>query len=170
LRRSGRDILLETPTYSAIRTPRYVFVQHSTGEQELYDLATDPYQLTSLHADPRYAGVKSSLGARLAKLRVCVGDACRKGPDLQLRVRYRSGGGRCVRSNVRVRVGGSAASRITSVVFYRGKVAVKRDTRGPYTAAIRRKSLGRQPTLVRAVVTLNDARSASLDRSLRRCG
>ena len=47
LLRSGRDILLETTTYSAIRTPRYVFVQHTTGEQELYDLATDPNQLTS---------------------------------------------------------------------------------------------------------------------------
>jgi N-acetylglucosamine-6-sulfatase len=170
LRRSGRDILLETPTYSAIRTPRYVFVQHSTGEQELYDLVTDPDQLTSLHADARYAAVKSALGQRLAKLRVCVGDACRKGPDLRLRVRYRAGGGRCVRSNVRLGVGGSAASRITSVVFYRGKLVIKRDARGPYTATIRRSRIGRRPTLVRALVTLNDSRSASLDRSLRRCG
>ena len=35
LTRSGRDILLETPGYAAIRTPRFVFVQHTSGEQEL---------------------------------------------------------------------------------------------------------------------------------------
>jgi hypothetical protein len=114
--------------------------------------------------------VKSSLGARLAKLRVCVGDACRQGPDLRLRVQYQSGGGRCVRSNVRLRVGGSAASRITSVVFYRGKALIKRDARVPFTARIRRDRLAQRPTLVRALVTLNDSRSASLDHSLRRCG
>jgi N-acetylglucosamine-6-sulfatase len=169
LRRSGRDILLETTTYSAIRTPRHVFVQHSTGEQELYDLVTDPHQLTSLHADARYTAVKNELARRLGTLRTCAGDACRKGPDLRMRVRYRSGGGRCVRSNVRLRIGGSAASRISSVVFYRGTRAIKRDARVPYTATIRRSRIGRRPTLVRALVTLKDARSASLDRALRRC-
>jgi N-acetylglucosamine-6-sulfatase len=169
LRRSGRDILLETTTYSAIRTPRHVFVQHSTGEQELYDLVTDPHQLTSLHADARYTAVKNELARRLGTLRTCAGDACRKGPDLRMRVRYRSGGGRCVRSNVRLRVGGSAASRIAAVVFYRGTRAIKRDARAPYTATIRRSRIGRRPTLVRALVTLKDARSASLDRALRRC-
>jgi arylsulfatase A-like enzyme len=169
LRRSGRDILLETTTYSAIRTPRHVFVQHSTGEQELYDLATDPHQLTSLHADARYAALKTELARRLTTLRTCAGDACRKGPDLRFGVLYRRGSGACARSNVRLRVGGSAASRISSVVFYRGTRAIKSDRRAPYTATVRRSRLGRRPTLVRAVVTLNDARSASLDRALRRC-
>jgi arylsulfatase A-like enzyme len=168
-KRSGRDILLETPSYSAIRTPRHVFVQHSTGEQELYDLVADPHQLTSLHADTRFAGLKSELAARLARLRTCVGDACRKGPDVRLSVRYRRGGG-CARSNVRLRVGGSAASRISSVVFYRGSGVIKRDARAPFTASVRRTRLGRRPTLLRALVTLKDSRSASLDRSLRRCG
>jgi N-acetylglucosamine-6-sulfatase len=169
LRRSGRDILLETTTYSAIRTPQHVFVQHSTGEQELYDLRTDPHQLTSLHADPRYTALKAELARRLTALRACAGDGCRKGPDLRLRVRYRRGGAACVRSNVRLRVGGSAASRISSVVFYRGSRAIKRDARGPYTATIRRTRIGKRPTLIRALVTLNDSRSASLDRNLRRC-
>jgi hypothetical protein len=169
LRRSGRDILLETTTYSAIRTPRHVFVQHSTGEQELYDLVTDPHQLTSLHADARFAALKTELARRLTTLRTCAGDACRKGPDLRLGVVYRRGRGGCARSNVRLRVGGSAASRISSVVFYRGTRAIKSDRRAPYTATVRRSRLGRRATLVRAVVTLNDARSASLDRALRRC-
>jgi N-acetylglucosamine-6-sulfatase len=169
LRRSGRDILLETTTYSAIRTPRHVFVQHSTGEQELYDLATDPHQLTSLHADARYAALKTELARRLTALRTCAGDACRRGPDLRLGVLYRRGRGGCARSNVRLRVGGSAASRISSVAFYRGTRAIKSDRRAPYTATVSRSRLGRRPTLVRALVTLNDSRSASLDRALRRC-
>jgi N-acetylglucosamine-6-sulfatase len=168
-KRSGRDILLETPSYSAIRTPRHVFVQHSSGEQELYDLVADPHQLASLHADARFAALKAGLAARLARLRTCVGDACRRGPDLRLSVRYRRGRGGCARSNVRLRLGGSAASRVSSVVFYRGNRAIKRDARGPYTASIRRSRLGRRATLLRALVTLKDSRSASLERSLRRC-
>jgi N-acetylglucosamine-6-sulfatase len=168
--RSGRDILLETPTYSAIRAPRHMFVQHSTGEQELYDLTADPHQLTSLHADPRFAALKADLAARLARLRTCAGDTCRRGPDLRLGVRYRRGRAGCVRSrSVAMRVGGSAASRIASVVFYRGTRAIKRDARAPYAASVRRSRIGRRPTLLRALVTLKDSRSASLDRSLRRC-
>jgi N-acetylglucosamine-6-sulfatase len=169
LRRSGRDILLETPGYSAIRTPRHVFVQHSTGEQELYDLTADPHQLTSLHADPRFAALKADLGARLARLRTCAGDSCRRGPDLRLGVRYRRGRGGCARSRVALRVSGSAALRIASVAFYRGGRAIRRDARAPYTATVARARLGRRPTLLRALVTLKDSRSASLDRALRRC-
>jgi hypothetical protein len=169
LRQSGRDILLETTSYSAIRTPRHVFVQHSKGEQELYDLRSDPHQLTSFHADARYAGIKNDLTRRLAILRNCAGDVCRRGPQLRLALRYSRGRAGCVRSNVRLRVGGSAASRISSVVFYRGTRAIKRDARGPYGAVIRRSRLGRRATLVRALVTLKDSRSASLERALRRC-
>jgi N-acetylglucosamine-6-sulfatase len=167
--RSGRDLLLETTGYTAIRTPRHVFVQHSTGEQELYDLATDPHQLTSLHADARYTALKNELSLRLTRLRVCAGDVCRRGPDLKLGVRYRRGTGGCARSSVKLRVGGSAASRIASVTFFRGGRAIKRDRRAPYSATVRRARLGLRPTRVRALVTLKDSRSASLDRALRRC-
>ena len=77
LNRYDRDILLETPSYSAIRTPEHVFVQHSTGEQELYDLVADPHQLESLHADARFAELKDDLAARLARLAACAGESCR---------------------------------------------------------------------------------------------
>jgi N-acetylglucosamine-6-sulfatase len=166
--RSGRDILLETPTYSAIRTPRFVFVQHSTGEQELYDLASDPHQLQSLHADTRFAALKADLGSRLARLRACAGDSCRRGADLRLAAQYRRGRAGCVRSTVRLRIGGSAASRISTVSFYRGRTRIRRDSRAPYTASISPRRL-RTRTLVRAVVTLRDSRSQSLDRALRAC-
>lgn len=167
--RSGRDILLETTGYSAIRTPRHVFVQHASGEQELYDLAADPHQLQSLHADARFAALKTDLGARLARLRVCAGDSCRRGADLRLSARYRRGRAACVRSTVRLRIAGSAASRISSVSFYRGRTRIRRDSRAPYTASISPRRL-RTRTLVRAVVTLRDSRSQSVDRPLRACG
>ena len=166
--RSGRDILLETPGYSAIRTPRHVFVQHSTGEQELYDLAADPHQLQSLHADARFTGLKNDLGARLARLRACAGDACRRGADLRLTARYRRGRAGCVRSTVGLRIGGSAASRVSSVSFYRGRTRIKRDSRAPFTASVSPRRL-RTRTLVRAVAMLRDSRSQSLDRALRAC-
>jgi hypothetical protein len=64
--------------FTAIRTPRYLYAQYANGEQELYDLAQDPYELQSRHADPAYAQVRSSLAARLAVLKSCASAACRQ--------------------------------------------------------------------------------------------
>jgi N-acetylglucosamine-6-sulfatase len=81
-----RDILIENhianPTqawtpYMAVRTPRYVYVEYSTGEQELFDLQTDPYQLESRHAHPAYRDVRDWLDRRLDELRACAGATCR---------------------------------------------------------------------------------------------
>ena len=65
----GRDLLIEgapgvnQPAFDAIRTYRYVYVQHANGERELYDLERDPYQLTSLHNRPRLRGRAGGAGA-----------------------------------------------------------------------------------------------------------
>jgi arylsulfatase A-like enzyme len=75
-----RDILLETTTYAAVRTTRYVYVEHTSGERELYDLVADPYQLQSRHADPAFAALRTQLVARLARLRACAGSACASAP------------------------------------------------------------------------------------------
>ena len=71
-----RDILLETPDYAAVRTTRYVYVEHTTGERELYDLVRDPHQLESRHADPAFDTIRADLARRLAKLRRCAGSNC----------------------------------------------------------------------------------------------
>jgi N-acetylglucosamine-6-sulfatase len=36
------------PTYCALRTPRHLFVSYETGERELYDLESDPFELRNL--------------------------------------------------------------------------------------------------------------------------
>lgn len=79
-----RDLLVERgpgeDPYSALRTGRYLYVEYSSGARELYDLALDPHQLESRHADPAYAAVRRELAERLARLRSCRGASCRTAP------------------------------------------------------------------------------------------
>ncbi len=54
------------PTYCAVRTARYLFASYDTGEQELYDLAEDPFQLRNLAATA--PGLRARLGGVLDRL------------------------------------------------------------------------------------------------------
>jgi Sulfatase len=168
---SGRDLLLETPSYRALRSPRYVYVEHSTNEQELYDLATDPHQLASLHASAAHAPLKADLAARLARLRACAAGVCRQGASLALRVRYERGrnqGRVCARSPVAVRVTGLDAGRVLQTHFYAGAKRIVRDSRPPFAKPIPLRFL-RSTTLVRAVVFMKDSRLVTLDWRVRAC-
>jgi len=65
-------------SFTGVRTERYLYVEYTgTGERELYDLATDPYELQNLDADPAYDAIEAQLAARLDELRDCTGAACR---------------------------------------------------------------------------------------------
>ncbi|MEV6863018.1 sulfatase [Streptosporangium subroseum] len=81
---TARGIVIETGPkqsgkwYAGLRAPRWKYVEHSTGERELYDLQQDPYELASVHNDPRYAPTRRALADRLATLRTCAGDVCRQ--------------------------------------------------------------------------------------------
>ncbi len=59
--------------YEAIRAGDLLYVEYSTGDEELYDLAEDPFELESLAADPRFAATRRALAARLAELAQCRG-------------------------------------------------------------------------------------------------
>ena len=61
----GRQLLIEEPSFKAIRTERYMYAEHRTGARELYDLRNDPFELRSRHRAPAYASVKRRLAARL---------------------------------------------------------------------------------------------------------
>jgi N-acetylglucosamine-6-sulfatase len=76
------DLLLESGNgrrngFVAVRTTRYVYAEYADGERELYDLAKDPFELQSRHADPAYAAIRARLARRLAALRSCAGARCR---------------------------------------------------------------------------------------------
>ena len=43
------------PTYCAVRTDRYLFSRYATGEQELYDLRADPFELANVANEHRGA-------------------------------------------------------------------------------------------------------------------
>jgi N-acetylglucosamine-6-sulfatase len=64
-RTSGKE---NVPTYCGLRTPRLVFIRYATGFEELYNLATDPYELRNL------AGTASD--ARLERLRAKTRTMC----------------------------------------------------------------------------------------------
>ncbi len=64
------------PPYRAVRTQRYTYVKYQTGEEQLYDLLTDPYQLDNLAATASPA-LLADLRGRLEAMRTCAGASCR---------------------------------------------------------------------------------------------
>ena len=60
-----------------IRTNRYLYVDLATGEEELYDLRTDPDQYHNLTARAAYADVRDMLREQLRLVRACDGAVCR---------------------------------------------------------------------------------------------
>lgn len=76
-RPSNRKSAAQTPVtgYAALRTDRYTYVVYQTGEEQLYDLRADPYQLDNLaqSADP---ALLKDLRTRLEAMRSCSGAEC----------------------------------------------------------------------------------------------
>jgi N-acetylglucosamine-6-sulfatase len=168
-RRFGRDVLLETASYVAIRTPRYKYVQHKLGARELYDLERDPHELRSRHADPALAAVRTDLAARLGRLRNCLGDACAPPPRLRLAVGGLDGDGCVEAASAAARVDGPDAARVARAEFRLAarRLAVRRGE--PFAAGIAASRLSSEPALLRVAVRLRDGREVTLDRELRSC-
>ena len=68
--------LLNSSVFQALRLPDWTYVEHGTGERELYDLRSDPNQLTNLAADADPVLLKA-LSTLLLQLAHCAGDDCR---------------------------------------------------------------------------------------------
>lgn len=76
-------------TSIGVRTGRYSYVRHRTGETELYDLWRDPAQLRNVAGTASYARDEGLLGRVWWRLRDCAGAGCgqllppplRVGPD-----------------------------------------------------------------------------------------
>jgi N-acetylglucosamine-6-sulfatase len=57
------------PHYWGLETDRYAYIEYATGESELYDLRSDPYELTNLAGEASFAKLKRTLSRQLAALR-----------------------------------------------------------------------------------------------------
>ena len=142
-----------------------------TDERELYDLARDPNQLTSLHASAAHAPRRPTFAAASPSSAPAPAGVCRQGASLALRVRYKRGSVRgrvCARGPVSVRLGGSDAGRVFAAHFYAGDRRILRDRRPPFAASIPRRFL-RTTDRVRAIAFLKDSRVATLDWRARAC-
>jgi N-acetylglucosamine-6-sulfatase len=65
--------------YYGIRTTTHKYIKWRTGEEELYDLTEDPYELENIADDPEAADVKAELAEEAEALRTCVGRGCLNG-------------------------------------------------------------------------------------------
>jgi N-acetylglucosamine-6-sulfatase len=187
----GRDVLIENgngangiPTYRGIRTYRFLYVEHrTTGEYELYDLETDPYELQSVDGHEAYAKVQRDLKSRLRELVHCVGVDCLARPHLTLVVRSDGRPVRsCFRKDLRVQVRGSKRARLVHADVMIGSRRVERllsiptargERGGPVTLSglVRRQQIHRRgPFRLRVLAETEDGRRLTLDRTLRRCG
>lgn len=72
-RQPVRDAAYLTPPdrlfWDGARTSRYKYVEYEGGFRELYDLASDPYELTNLAGDRANAGVEGQMAGLLQDLR-----------------------------------------------------------------------------------------------------
>jgi arylsulfatase A-like enzyme len=62
------------PSYEAIRTPRYLYVEYIDGEHDFYDLRTDPYELDNAYSTMP-DGLRSRLHHALLRMSSCHGTA-----------------------------------------------------------------------------------------------
>jgi N-acetylglucosamine-6-sulfatase len=165
----GRDLLHEGPLtedaqtrFTALRTPRWLYVRYVTGGEELYDLLVDPNQLTNLRTEPAAAPVRLDLRGRLTGFQSCIGADCRRGPELALAVEV---AGECP----------SATAKIALAAVDPGSVAQARLllpgeivelVAAPWEVA---RPLAPAAADVRAHVTFKDGREMTRDAVLPAC-
>jgi N-acetylglucosamine-6-sulfatase len=138
--------------YTGVRTDRYLYAQHGSGEQELYDLRKDPFELQNQSGNPAYAPVQNALQRLLSAEANCAGKGCRAKPAVKLKPR------RCSSAKV------AGKGKPQEATFYlRGK-KIRRDAKPPLQAKLPNASSGDR---VEAIALSLDGRNVSLKRKLR---
>jgi hypothetical protein len=136
--------------YRGVRTDRYLYAEHGSGERELYDLRSDPFELQNQAGNPVYAGVQSALQRLLSVEAICAGKTCRVRPKVKLKARCSS-----------AKVAGKGKPQ-EATFYLRGK-KIRRDAKPPIVTRLPRASSGNR---LEAVVTALDGRTISLERTL----
>ena len=62
--------------YIGVRTSRWLYAEYLTNEKELYDLGTDPFELTNVAGTPGVRDQQAALANLLQTLRTARGAAC----------------------------------------------------------------------------------------------
>ncbi len=140
--------------YLGVRTDRYLYAEYGNGEQELYDLRNDPFELQNAASNPAFAPVKGALQRLLGTLASCAGKGCRQKPAVKLKLRD------CSRALL------AGKGQPQEATFYlRGK-KIRHDGKPPLESRLPNASSGQR---VEAVALSLDGRKVSLRRKLRGC-
>ncbi|HEY8466492.1 MAG TPA: sulfatase [Solirubrobacterales bacterium] len=167
---SGRAIPLESfrpDGFRGVRTDRYSYAERTaTGEVELYDLRADPYQLESVHDDPRYERARAALAELTETLASCEGEECLIRPRLELELDRRpAGGGDCGRGRVSIALAGEDAGEVERV---RAWIGGRRLAAAGGAALVAPVPAGSRPR-VRVRAELVDGRLIDLEDRVPRC-
>jgi N-acetylglucosamine-6-sulfatase len=140
--------------YQGVRTDRYLYANYGTGEQELYDLRNDPFELQNAVGNPAYSRVKASLQALFGGLADCAGRRCRARPAMKLKLRD------CSAALV------AGKGKPQEATFYLRRKKIGRDAKPPIRTHLPSSASGAR---LEAVVSSLDGRTVSLTRKLRGC-
>jgi len=66
------------PVYAGVRVGPWTYVRYHSGGEEMYDRATDPYELYNLAVDPRYRTQLAELRQLTHRYEHCAGSTCPK--------------------------------------------------------------------------------------------
>jgi N-acetylglucosamine-6-sulfatase len=136
--------------YIGVRTDRYLYANYGTGEQELYDLRADPFELQNQAGNPVYAPVQGALQRLLGSESTCAGKTCRARPKVKLKAGCSS-----------AKVAGKGKPQ-EATFYLRGK-KVKRDAKAPIQVRLPNATSGNS---LEAVTTSLDGRIVTLRRTL----
>jgi N-acetylglucosamine-6-sulfatase len=170
---SGRELLIEEPTFEAIRTARYMYAEHNTGEKELYDLQKDPFELQSRQNSSAYNSVQAQLASDLHQLESCAGASCRTPLNMTLSLQRSAtykGADRCAGDPIRAKVEGRDVGGVVRAEFYVGSQRVAVDNHAPFTHKLAYRHFDRPGrTRVRVRATTLEGRRMTVDRRVRAC-
>lgn len=66
------------PLYDGVRSANFAWWRYEDGFEEMYDLRSDPYELTNIASDPAYASTRALMIAEWNRLKNCKGTSCQK--------------------------------------------------------------------------------------------
>jgi len=167
---TGRELLIETLSYDAIRTQRYKWVESEGGFRELYDLKRDEDELRNVANKRAYVEVRSLLAERLDELRDCSGASCSASPRLDVAYGGVPQDESCTAGDVTVRVSGADTGEIRRVSFGLDGETLTRDSSSPFEHTVSRSELeGVGPAALSTAAELIDGRRVVWNESIDAC-